>query len=205
MMENVTSAGGILSAELMADGSFRESWRQAERCNVTAPGLSAYHKTALAFYMTWNDTFRGMFDTDTQALGPDASVYMRYFPYKSLHFLLTDALRILGSGQRGRCRTVYSLSRVGRPRAIRGSEVRLGYFSVASTKFLSMFDMTVRTCHGVELPPSSCSLGWRKVLVPPFEQFKVVAVKRKLFYLESTGTRSYLNCAFYRQSMDPQP
>ncbi|KAJ8335964.1 hypothetical protein SKAU_G00393070 [Synaphobranchus kaupii] len=100
---------------------------------------------------------------------------------------------------RGRCRTVYSLSRVGRPRAIRGSEVRLGYFSVASTKFLSMFDMTVRTCHGVELPPSSCSLGWRKVLVPPFEQFKVVAVKRKLFYLESTGTRSYLNCAFYRQ------
>ncbi|XP_064191030.1 NAD(P)(+)--arginine ADP-ribosyltransferase 1-like [Anguilla rostrata] len=202
MMENVTSKEGILSAELTADGSFRESWHQAQRCNITAPELNAYHKTALAFYMTWNSTFTRIFHTDTKALGPDTSVYTRYFPYKSLHFLLTNAMQVLRSRQRGRCRTVYSQNMPQRLRVNRGSTVRLGQFLQASTKLRSRDGLTIRTCYGVELPPSNCRSAWGNFLVPPFEQFKVVAVKKQpegsRFYLESTGTYSNLECAYYR-------
>lgn len=58
--------------------------------------LTDLHVTALTLYTnTYNRTFPLIFDVEASSLGPDANVYRRYFLFKSLHFLLTDALRLL--------------------------------------------------------------------------------------------------------------
>ncbi|XP_036372757.1 GPI-linked NAD(P)(+)--arginine ADP-ribosyltransferase 1-like [Megalops cyprinoides] len=206
IMGDVTGSDGLLRAELKADGSFQDSWTQAEGCNKTVPGLNEYHSKALALYTSWNRTFPNTFDTDTQALGPDPSVYRRYFPYKSLHFLLTDAVRVLREQQGPVCRTVSGRRGGWELQPRRGDRVRIGRFFLGYPRYSSRtFDLTVRTCHGVELTPCSSRRG--RVLVPPYESFKVVAVRgvgrERRFYLESIGTYSNLQCALYSGSSEP--
>ncbi|XP_041729626.2 ecto-ADP-ribosyltransferase 4 isoform X1 [Coregonus clupeaformis] len=220
MMGNIT-AGDLLTRERQATPSFSTAWSQAERCNLTVANLTDLHVTALTLYTsTYNRTFPLIFDVDARSLGPNAKVYYRYFLFKSLHFLLTDALRLLRGqdeveaelGQDGKgCLLVYADS--GRRDNLRGEvgdQVRTGHFVLASTRrYSSSFDLTIRTCHGHLLPRSHSrhcrSSSGLNVLVPPYELFRVVAVKRVPnkwggalkwhFYLESIGTMTNLNCA----------
>ncbi|KAJ8001075.1 hypothetical protein DPEC_G00187450 [Dallia pectoralis] len=217
MMVNITS-GDLLTRELQANPFFSDAWLQAERCNTTMANLTKLHITALIVYTNQNRTFPEMFDTDTLALGPDVNSYRLYFLYKSFHFLLTDALRLLRAqnklelGQDAtNCLLVYTESRGwGELQRGLGDHVRIGHFILASTRrYSSSFDLIIQTCHGTLLPRFTkrhCrSYSGFNVLVPPYELFRVAAVKKKPskvtsgvkrdFYLESIGTINTLNCA----------
>ncbi|XP_021474831.2 ecto-ADP-ribosyltransferase 4 isoform X1 [Oncorhynchus mykiss] len=220
MMGNITE-GDLLTRERQASPSFSTAWSQAERCNVTVANLTDLHVTALTLYTnTYNRTFPLIFDVEARSMGPDANVYRQYFLFKSLHFLLTDALRLLigreeaeaEAEQDGKgCLLVYANSRRGdNLRGEVGDHVRTGHFVLASTRrYSSSFDLTIRTCHGHLLPRSHSrhcrSSSGLNVLVPPYELFRVVAVKKVPnkwrgaltwhFYLESIGTMTKLNCA----------
>ncbi|XP_010902345.2 ecto-ADP-ribosyltransferase 4 isoform X1 [Esox lucius] len=217
MMGNITN-GDLLSRELQADPSFADAWLEAGSCNRTVANLTKLHITALSVYTNENRTFPEMFDTDTRSFGPDVNVYRRYFPYKSLHFLLTDALRLLRAGNEAEsdqegtgCLLVYTRSRrSGDMQGEVGDPVRIGHFILASTRrYSASFDLTIRTCHGTILPQFTSlhcrSYSGLNVLVPPYELFRVAAVKKgyrkwendmaREFYLESIGTLNTLNCA----------
>uniref|UniRef100_A0A8D0CJV2 NAD(P)(+)--arginine ADP-ribosyltransferase n=1 Tax=Scleropages formosus TaxID=113540 RepID=A0A8D0CJV2_SCLFO len=202
MMANVTDPGtGLLWAELKADPSFQAMWEQMEQCANGTESLTKHHAVALALIAAWNRTFPDAFDRDVEALGPSSAVYRDYFPSKALHFLLTDAVRRLRVRD-GRCRTVYGVSKdllaLDKP----GSEVRLGqFFHAFSSPRVEWFDLTIKSCHAAILPQSPCATKWWDVLVPPYEKFRVVAVKKlcrgRHLYLESSGVHSNLECALF--------
>ncbi|KAL1023521.1 hypothetical protein UPYG_G00041920 [Umbra pygmaea] len=214
MMGNVT-IGDLLTRELQADPNFSTAWLQAERCNVTVANLTKLHVTALIVYTHANRTFPGLFDIDTRSFGPEIIIYRRYFMYKSFHFLLTDALQLLRARQEQEkigCMLVYAKGTGwGKLQGNVGDYVRTGNFMLASTqRYSALFDLIIWTCHGSILPSLSShpchSYSGLNVLVPPYELFKVAAVKKvprrwvdgltREYYLESIGTMSKLTCAF---------
>ncbi|XP_015209382.2 erythroblast NAD(P)(+)--arginine ADP-ribosyltransferase-like [Lepisosteus oculatus] len=205
-MLNVTVKGGLLEKEKKENHLFREAWDVVE-CTEPVPGGTPEHCRAIFVY-TSNSIYLE-FNKATRSSGGSVQDYMNTYPYKSLHFLLTDALRLLRQ-QLTVCYKVYRGSREDFVAEV-NSEIRFGQFSSSSKDeaFAHFFGDTtffeIQTCHGVDIEMFSQFPAEAEVLIPPFEKFKVKSVTetdkgKKKIVLQSRGTYSNHACSFFPSS-----
>ncbi|XP_056341826.1 erythroblast NAD(P)(+)--arginine ADP-ribosyltransferase-like [Oenanthe melanoleuca] len=146
------------------------------------------------------------FNKNMRVAGCTPQEYRDNFHFKTLHFLLADALATLRAAQKEeqKCRCVLLWIGKNQYKANVGDTVRFGQFAQGSTcgsvvyslETATMFE--VQTCHGVVIPARSVYPS-EEVLIPPFEKFKVTKVNgdgKSTFsmQLESIGTYSKYNC-----------
>ncbi|NWZ17892.1 NARE ribosyltransferase, partial [Agelaius phoeniceus] len=183
---------------------FAQAWTKARatwqsRGSRVSPLSSPAQAIALMAY-TVNDLYRE-FNAAVRTAGQE---YRDNFHFKTLHFLLTQALATLRVTQKPKCQNVYRGVDDVRFQAGYGDLVRFGQFTsasqsqTASQKFGRDTMFQVHTCHGAEIQDFSKYPGEKEVLIPPFETFKVIEVSKKgesaWIQLRSTGTFSKYNC-----------
>ncbi|KAK2919189.1 hypothetical protein Q8A73_003560 [Channa argus] len=163
--------------------------------------LSWNHFKALCAYTA------GSYDNLNRAVRTGKDSYKTSFEFHALHFLLSDAIRLLKLNQ-PRCYTTYRRSKLlftGEA----GQTMRFGSFASSSlNKHLRHFGkrtcFEIHTCFGAYLKSySEFNSDEDEVLIPPYEMFHVVSVDTsghndlhcELFYkLETAGLYSSLNC-----------
>ncbi|XP_074385367.1 erythroblast NAD(P)(+)--arginine ADP-ribosyltransferase-like isoform X1 [Zonotrichia albicollis] len=159
---------------------------------------------AIAFMAyTMNELYK-KFNAAVRVAGRSRQEYQDKFHFKTLHFLLTQALKTLRVTQGPQCHNVYRGVHGVRFKAEPGDIVRFGQFTSASQsqETSQQFGMDTRfqvhTCYGAEIREFSNYPGEKEVLIPPFETFKVVKVSQEgdsaWIQLWSNGTFSKYNC-----------
>nr|XP_021507701.1 GPI-linked NAD(P)(+)--arginine ADP-ribosyltransferase 1 isoform X2 [Meriones unguiculatus] len=174
------------------------------------PGFRDEHGVALLAY-TANSPLHREFNAAVREAGRSRAHYLHHFSFKTLHFLLTEALDLLGSqGSRG-CRQVFRGVHGLRFRpAGPGTTVRLGGFASASLKNVAAQQFGkdtffgIWTCLGVPIRGYSFFPEEEEVLIPPFETFQVVNASRPAqgparIYLRALGKRSTYNCEYIKE------
>ncbi|NXQ10742.1 NRT2 ribosyltransferase, partial [Peucedramus taeniatus] len=184
-------------------GWFKADAEWRKRGSPVSPLVSPWQAIALMTY-TLVDVHKE-FNAAVRVAGRSRQEYRNNFHFKTLHFLLTDALATLRHAQKAKCHHVYRGVRDVRFQARRGQRVRFGQFTSTSLskeiaqKYGTDTIFEVHTCHGGDIQAFSYDPGNREVLVPPFETFKVTKViwdgKRTWISLRSAGTFSKYNCA----------
>ncbi|NWR49553.1 NARE ribosyltransferase, partial [Regulus satrapa] len=169
--------------------------------------LSPPQAIALMAY-TMNDLYQE-FNTAVRKAGRSRQEYRDNFHFKTLHFLLTDALATLKSKEKQKCRCVFR-GVTGTLFTVQpGQRVRFGQFAssslcrdVAKKTFGKDVVFQVNTCHGAAIQKFSKFKEEKEVLIPPFETFNVTNVtleeNRQWIYLNSTETCSKYNCEYLR-------
>lgn len=163
--------------------------------------LSWNHFKALCAYTA------GSYDNLNRAVRTGRATYKTSFQFHALHFLLSDAIRLLKLNQRS-CHTTYRRSNLlftGET----GQTIRFGSFASSSlNKDLRQFGQRtcfeINTCFGAYLKSySEFDSDEDEVLIPPYEMFNIVSVDTSgenhlhcdVFYkLETAGVFSNLNC-----------
>ncbi|NXQ04746.1 NRT2 ribosyltransferase, partial [Vidua macroura] len=148
------------------------------------------------------------FNDAVRVAGRSRREYRDNFHFKTLHFLLTDALAALRDARGPRCHYVYRGVRGVRFEARRGDTVRFGRFTSTSPRkqiaqqFGTDTTFQVQTCQGVDIREFSSNPSEEEVLIPPFETFEVTSVTqegdRALIQLRSSGTFSRYSCEWLR-------
>ncbi|XP_071274267.1 erythroblast NAD(P)(+)--arginine ADP-ribosyltransferase-like [Agelaius tricolor] len=148
-----------------------------------------------------------IFNDAVHVAGRSQQEYRDNFHFKTLHFLLTDALATLRDAQDGQCRAAFLKVCGTRFEAQRGDTIRFGHFMpVFLSKQIgecpSEAMLEVHTCHGVDVTLFSKHPEPKIVLIPPFETFKVTQYTQEgdktQIQLQSTGTYSKYNCEWLR-------
>ncbi|XP_074383939.1 erythroblast NAD(P)(+)--arginine ADP-ribosyltransferase-like [Zonotrichia albicollis] len=165
-----------------------------------AIALMAYTVKEKKLYKDFNDAVRVARCSNKE--------YRDNFHFKTLHFLLTQALVTLRQAQNGQCHNVYRGKRTHRFTAKPGDIIRFGQFSSASQsektakRFGSATMFQVYTCHGAAIWNFSKYPNEKEVLIPPYETFEVIKVsqegERARIQLHSNGTFSKYNCEWLR-------
>ncbi|XP_008290044.1 ecto-ADP-ribosyltransferase 4-like [Stegastes partitus] len=163
--------------------------------------LSWDHFRALCAYTA------GAYDDLNRAVRKGKTSYKTSFEFHALHFLLSDAIRLLKLNQRS-CYTTYRRSKLvfsGEP----GQIIRFGSFASSSlNEDLHQFGrrtcFEIRTCYGAYLKSySEFDSDEDEVLIPPYEMFNIVSVDNSgenhlncdnYYQLETAGVYSSLNC-----------
>ncbi|XP_059706295.1 erythroblast NAD(P)(+)--arginine ADP-ribosyltransferase-like [Haemorhous mexicanus] len=154
------------------------------------------------------------FNGDVRAAGRSRQEYRDNFHFKTLHFLLTQALVTLRDIWGPQCHDVYWGVRGVRFKAEQGDIVRFGQFTSVSLNGTTAKDFgidtvfQVHTCHGVDIWEFSNYPNENEVLIPPFETFEVIEVSqeggRARIQLHSTGAFSNYNCEWLRGGSVPR-
>ncbi|XP_056305685.1 ecto-ADP-ribosyltransferase 4 [Danio aesculapii] len=196
-----------LPKERSASAEFNKTWQDGE-ANAKKPedNLTMNHSVALYVYTNKDSSVYSDF---TKATRTEKQAYINgTFKWYSLHFLLTEAVQILKKTQ-PRCFLTYRGTNL--QFEAQGKVVRLSSFSSSSLNrtviqaFGNVSCFEIYTCEGANLTKYSKYPEEKEVLIPPYETFNVAAVKNRtnekdlwcetVFVLNSTGTRSDLNCA----------
>ncbi|XP_043969783.1 ecto-ADP-ribosyltransferase 5-like [Gambusia affinis] len=205
----------FLQNEKNKNKNFEEAWSKAEeyyksewekkKQPLMKEQIIAAHAYSLeepALYREFNNAVR------TQK-----SVYKTNFPYHTLHFYLTMALRTIKPTAEN-CVTGYRRASCKFRKDVLNKEIRFGAFSSSSIggycdkKFGEESCFEITTCFGAQISKFSAFPSENEVLVPPYEVFKVTEVKESseqnklpckvVYKLQSTKTTSSnLNCAFF--------
>ncbi|XP_039567192.1 erythroblast NAD(P)(+)--arginine ADP-ribosyltransferase-like [Passer montanus] len=195
------------SSEFQRNPLFAQAWPKAiAKWQSRGSPLSSLSSPAQAIALmayTMNDLYEN-FNPAVRTAGRSRQEYRDNFHFKTLHFLLTQALVTLRHAQGRQCHNVYRGVDGVRFKAKQGDIVRFGQFTSASqseeTAMRFGIDTVfhVHTCHGVEIREFSNYPGEKEVLIPPFETFKVVEISEEedsaWIQLHSTGTFSNYNC-----------
>ncbi|XP_058671551.1 LOW QUALITY PROTEIN: erythroblast NAD(P)(+)--arginine ADP-ribosyltransferase-like [Ammospiza caudacuta] len=128
--------------------------------------------------------------------------YRDNFHFKTLHFLLTNALATLRDDQKGQCQGMFLNVCNAWYKAQRGDTVWFGEFmSVSQIDTISSARCTmlkVHMCHGVEIRNFTEFPDEKVVLIPLFETFKITQYTQEgdeiQIQLQSTETYSKYNC-----------
>ncbi|XP_031674753.1 T-cell ecto-ADP-ribosyltransferase 1-like [Oncorhynchus kisutch] len=203
---------------------FKNAWKWAERCakNVkerfrkdkseynVGNKLSHNHIKAICAYTTGHPSIHSEFN---QAVRTNRYEYTTSFQFHSLHFLLTDAIRLLKKKQS--CHITYRRTKrkfVGKV----NKTIRFGYFASSSlnkdnSEFGDKSCFEIETCFGAYLK-SFPKMGTKEeeVLIPPYEVFNVTEVLKKeddptlwcdvVNKLQSTKiAKSNLNCKMFKK------
>ncbi|NP_001134607.1 NADP+--arginine ADP-ribosyltransferase 1 precursor [Salmo salar] len=218
-----------LPNENSTEGIFKQAWMKAERCakNVTQrfekdkskynskDKLTHDHIKAICAYTAEKPDIYSVFN---QAVRTNRTEYTTSFHFHSLHFLLTDAIRLLKLNQLG-CHTTYRRTKVEFVSKV-NKVIRFGFFASSSldkemskNKFGDKSCFEIKTCFGADLK-SFPKLGnhEKEVLIPPYEVFKVIAVLKKendrnlwcdvVYKLKNIkAPRSNLNCKLFKKTI----
>uniref|UniRef100_A0A4W4EDN5 NAD(P)(+)--arginine ADP-ribosyltransferase n=1 Tax=Electrophorus electricus TaxID=8005 RepID=A0A4W4EDN5_ELEEL len=185
MMQTVTKPGGLLQEEIKANKDFAEMWRShGGTCEKQIYGGTSYHLAALQAYANSKPKFRKVFNEMVQTKGKNITIYEKEFPFKSLHFLLTDIIRLLNNGTV--CSHVY-FGTVKTYRGNTGSKVRFGKFLQASVKNSSETEViesegegtlfNITSCSAVNIEIYTCTSEEIEHLISPTEVFVVQSIK----------------------------
>ncbi|KAL7855766.1 hypothetical protein AOLI_G00193700 [Acnodon oligacanthus] len=213
MMQKVTAPGDLLQKELEASKDFADMWRShGGTCEKQIYGGRAHHLAVLQVYGNSGDQFRKMFNRLIQTKGSNATTYNDEFPFKSLHFLLTDALRLLNPGKT--CYTVYFGTGKQYTSEI-GKEVRFGKFIGASIHESLEIEhivtaekgtlFNISSCSVVNVENYTCTSEELEQLISPTEVFRVQNIKAtsiddvdyKIITLTHSGFLSNHDCYLF--------
>ncbi|XP_037984041.1 erythroblast NAD(P)(+)--arginine ADP-ribosyltransferase-like [Motacilla alba alba] len=194
-------------SEFQQNPLFAQAWRNAtaewqSRGSPVSPLSSSAQAIALMAY-TMDDLYKE-FNEAVRTAGRSSQEYQENFHFKTLHFLLTDALVTLRDTQGPQCHNVYRGVDGVRFKAERGDVVRFGHFTLASrseTTAMVFGNATVfrmHTCHSMGIWEFSKYPDKKEVLIPPFDTFVVVNVSQEgesaWIQLHSTRIFSNYNC-----------
>ncbi|XP_039575483.1 erythroblast NAD(P)(+)--arginine ADP-ribosyltransferase-like [Passer montanus] len=199
----------LYNFEYQNNSQFAWSWFHAEaewrkRGSPVSPLASSWQAIALLAY-TSQDVYKE-FNEAVRTAGRSRQECRDNFHFKTLHFLLTQALQTLRHAQKAKCQHVFRGVRDVHFQAWQGQRVRFGQFTSTSLskenalRFGTTTIFEVHTCHGVDIQQFSMYPGEEEVLIPPYETFEVTQViwdgKRMWIRLRSEGTFSKYNCAW---------
>ncbi|POI20086.1 hypothetical protein CIB84_016168, partial [Bambusicola thoracicus] len=170
--------------EFSRNSFYADTWKKAakewqKRCRRPAdcPQLRPEQAIAVLAY-TAASRMCARFNAATRQGGRTHEDYLHSYHFKTLHFLLTQALLDLRASQ-PRCYYVYRGVRGIRFMARRGMSVRFGQFTSSSRskkateKFGQDTLFVMKTCYGVPIKQLSFIEEEDEVLIPPFEVFEV--------------------------------
>ncbi|MGH0180828.1 UNVERIFIED_CONTAM: hypothetical protein FKN15_005052 [Acipenser sinensis] len=203
----------LLKNELEKNADFKTGWKKGEgsweRLNKKVPlppGMLKDHAVAIQAYTCGSSLYKS-FNAAVRTNVTSLKGYQNRFLYKSLHFLLTDAVSILKKREAENCHDVYRGTTVSFS-AKEGERVRFGQFASSSLsekvakKFGKATAFKIKTCLGAPLGTLSALPREKEVLIPPFEVFRVVLVKNRQtgrsIELEHYGNFSKFNCALFK-------
>ncbi|KAL0154198.1 hypothetical protein M9458_050452, partial [Cirrhinus mrigala] len=188
-----------LEKERSASAEFNKTWQEGEEnAKKAEDNLTENHSIAIHVYTNKDSKVYSNF---TSATRTDKQKYNEgAFKWYSLHFLLTEAIQILKKTH-NRCYVTYRGTNVKFD--VQSKEVRLSSFSSSSLdrKVIQGFGnkscFEIYTCEGANLTKYSKYPEEKEVLIPPYETFRVTAVKNRtdqpdlwcetVFVLNSTG------------------
>ncbi|XP_029005187.1 uncharacterized protein si:ch211-145b13.6 [Betta splendens] len=194
---------GLLEEEVNLSNGFSKSWRDYEGCSMRIPGGRKEHAAALAAFAN-NEEHVNTFNGSADNLLVNVT-YKNSFAFMGLHFLLMDALVLLGSNH---CKTVYLVT--GKEFSLKaGSQVRFHTFNTAyqsmsslDTDLESMTLFNISTCFFADLRDNSCVRHKNTALVSPAEQFTVVGSSARSYddaqyteiVLKHSGVLNFYKC-----------
>lgn len=206
----------LLENELNRSPEFKTAWQNGEM-NATIPSDNLTWNHSVAIYVYTNSRFN-LYQNFNNAVRTDKQKYQdKTFTWYSLFFYLAEAIQILKEMQNG-CKLTYRGTNFEFHENVLNTEVRFGQFASSSLDLTeaelfgtkSCFEIT--TCEGADLENYSRFPEEKEVLIPPYEKFSVTEVKRRtdhedlwcetVYVLKSTGVRSDLNCAFFRNQAE---
>ncbi|XP_023189159.1 ecto-ADP-ribosyltransferase 5-like [Xiphophorus maculatus] len=205
----------FLKNEKNKNKNFKEAWNKAEeyynrkREKNNLPLMKEQIMAAHAYTLEEPPLYREF----NNAVRTQKSEYKTKFPYHTLHFYLTMALRTIKPKPEN-CITGYRRASCKFRKDVLNKEIRFSAFSSSSADGYgdkmfgeeSCFEIT--TCFGADISEFSAFKSEREVLIPPYEVFKVTEIKESsehnklpcnvVYKLQSTKTTSSnLNCAFF--------
>lgn len=166
-------SAGLLEKELQANQDFFSAWNTSRVTLI--PGGLKENSAALLAYFRAGKKFTKRFNDAVENLGVNASVYEQDFQFKSIHFLLTDTIRLLNPKE---CRNVYIMTDTPYE-AKPGSNVRFGRFTEVQTDLSLTEDISqdvyfnITTCFSASLQ-DICSPCEDVALISPAEEFVVM-------------------------------
>ncbi|NXF55863.1 NARE ribosyltransferase, partial [Oceanites oceanicus] len=183
------------------------AWRSQQGRIPSPRALRPEQAVAIRAYTLKSPLYQE-FNVAVRERGRSLREYLDAFHFKTLHFLLSEALRALRDAQPHHCHRVYRGVR-DRFTAQLGQRIRFGRFTSTSfrKKSAECFGretvFSVETCYGVPIRDFSEFPGEEEVLIPPFEIFEVTKVTREkgkpFIELRSQGARSTYNCEFVKE------
>ncbi|NXR84570.1 NARE ribosyltransferase, partial [Pycnonotus jocosus] len=194
-------------SEFQKNPDFAMVWPQAvalwQRRGSRVSPLSSPAQAIAVMAYSMKYVYR-QFNAAVRVAGRSPQQYWDSFHFKTLHFLLTDALATLRDTRGPQCHNVSRGVRDVRFEAWPGDTVRFGQFTSTSLseeraqKYGTDTIFQVYTCHGMNIQDFSYDPGNHEVLIPPFETFQVTKVTQEggkvKIQLRSTGTFSKYNC-----------
>ncbi|MGH0118524.1 UNVERIFIED_CONTAM: hypothetical protein FKN15_015202 [Acipenser sinensis] len=183
-----------LPSELNRDAEFQSAWKRAGKEMGERIQTKLNSEQATAIYVF---TMNAVYKEFNRAVRTGGTNYTE-FPFKALHFHLTDALKTLKS-MKPKCYEVFR--GVKNHTKVVGNIVRFGQFTSTSVnksvaeRFGKETLFTIRTCLGASIKKYSAYSNEKEVLIPPFEKFKVMEVNGTEIRLENIEDHeSYFNC-----------
>lgn len=177
MLQMVTKPGGLLQTEINNSTGFLSMWKNSGPCTKSIPGATSEHMTALQGYVA-DSKFRKNFNT-IYSKSTGVSTYQDEFAFKSVFFLLTDAMSLI----KNNCTTVYSGAEEEYKTEI-GKKVRFKSFFPAKLKFTDATEdaevsdglgtvFSINSCSAIKLDSNGCNSEEMDLLISPTEVFTV--------------------------------
>lgn len=177
MLQMITKPGGLLQTEINNNTDFQSMWKNNRLCTKSIPGATREHMTALQGYVADN-TFRNIFNK-VYSKSKGGSTYQDKFPFKSVFFLLTDAMNLL----KYNCTTVFSGVEEEYNTKV-GEKVRFKSFLPARLKFTDATEdaelsedlgtvFIINSCSAIKPDAYGCNSEEMDLLLSPTEVFTV--------------------------------
>ncbi|XP_077427966.1 T-cell ecto-ADP-ribosyltransferase 2 [Vanacampus margaritifer] len=166
----------VLQQELNQDVGFHAAW--SDKCSTLLPGGAKEHTAALLAFANGNQAFKKAFNDAVETMGFNTSTYEDHFHYKSLHFLLMDAMNLVKPKT---CQNVYRVSETDY-RVDKDARVRFGRFTTVQSDVSMKEDVeggvyfNITTCFFVNLE-GFCGLTEDIAILSPTEEFMVEDVR----------------------------
>nr|XP_027321159.2 erythroblast NAD(P)(+)--arginine ADP-ribosyltransferase isoform X2 [Anas platyrhynchos] len=200
--------------------TYADTWRRAAEHwqkqwgNSNRPQVLPQEQAVAVLAYTDGGHLYKQFNTLVREGGRSRERYLQHFPFKTLHFLLTEAVHTLQKTQSPKCNSVYRGIKGIRFTAQLNQTVRFGQFASASFNKNIAQDFGqdtlffVNTCYGVSIRSFSFYPEQEEVLIPPYEVFKVTNVIHHTdgthIHLDSHSTYSNYKCALLNGTSSPR-
>ncbi|RXN34370.1 NAD(P)(+)--arginine ADP-ribosyltransferase 2-like protein [Labeo rohita] len=201
-----------LEKEINNSPDFKIAWKNGKDFVKTPHDKDLTKNHLIAIYVYSASNVYEQFNHDTRD-GKRLYKQMRYKWY-SLYFLLTDAIQILNKTQ-NKCYSTFRGTKAEFDKHVLNKEIRFGQFASSSLdrkktkRFGTKSCFEIHTCEGADVSKYSKLPREKEVLIPPYEKFKVTAVKTRkdqkdpwcdtVYVLKSSGKKSDLNCALFKK------